>query len=337
MLTHVKPVRVIESEHFIDALERRDLQALRRCAKADLHTHGYLAANRDFVRLRTGTDIEPLTAPLASMDEMHAYVDAHVRPQFQGRAGRLFGFEAAFVQATHDGVTRLELGDDVWAITRGMGDAVELHRSLARIHAATAPDVEWIAQASLSRHVAIDLLQAWLEPFLSCALYDSLDLSGDEFAQPIERFVPLYRKAKSAGLTLKAHVGEWGTADDVWRAVEVLELDEVQHGIAAAGDPHVMRFLADHRIRLNICPTSNRLLGRVQSLATHPMRTLFDAGVVVTVNTDDVLVFGNGVSEEFLALFDAGLLRAAELDLIRLNGLRDFRPTGRAGKDTCAS
>lgn len=313
-----------ESEQFIDALERRDLQAIRGCAKADLHTHGYLAANRDFVRERTGRDIVPLSQSLASMAEMHAFVDAHVRPVFEGRAGRLFGFEAAFVQARRDGVTRLELGDDVWAITRGMGDAVELHRSLARIHAATAPDVEWIAQASLSRHVPIDALRVWLEPFLASALYDTIDLSGDEFSQPIERFIPLYRMAKDAGLRLKAHVGEWGTADDVWRAVELLELDEVQHGIAAVDSPQLMRVLKDQRIRLNTCPTSNRLLGRVQSLAAHPIRTLFDAGVIVTVNTDDVLLFGNGVSDEFLALFDSGLFTAAELDVIRQNGLRDF-------------
>jgi Adenosine deaminase len=103
--------------------------------------------------------------------------------------------------------------------------------------------------------------------------------------------------AKSKGLRLKAHVREWGSADDVWRAVEELELDEVQHGIAAAGSSAVMRMLADNHIRLNVCPTSNVMLGRVDRLETHPIRRLYDAGVKVTVNMDDVLVFGNGVSE----------------------------------------
>jgi adenosine deaminase len=97
----------------------------------------------------------------------------------------------------------------------------------------------------------------------------------------------------------------------------------VQHGIAAADDPVVMRFLADNRIRLNICPTSNLLLGRVVSLAQHPIRRLFDAGVRVTVNSDDVLVFGSSVSQEFLALHRSGLFSAAELDVIRRNGLAD--------------
>jgi adenosine deaminase len=76
-------------------------------------------------------------------------------------------------------------------------------------------------------------------------------------------------------------------------------------------------------IRLNICPTSNLLLGRVARLQDHPIRKLFDAGVKVTVNSDDVLVFGAGVSEEFLALHQAGVFTATELDLIRQWGLQD--------------
>jgi adenosine deaminase len=76
-------------------------------------------------------------------------------------------------------------------------------------------------------------------------------------------------------------------------------------------------FLADHRIRLNICPTSNLLLGRVKRLQDHPIRRLFDAGVRVTVNTDDQIVFGVGVSEELLRLHEVALFTPAELDLTR--------------------
>jgi adenosine deaminase len=84
-----------------------------------------------------------------------------------------------------------------------------------------------------------------------------------------------------------------------------------------------MRFLADHQIRLNVCPTSNVMLGRVESIATHPVRKLFDAGVMVTINTDDVLMFGASVSEEFLNLYEAGLFTVGELEVMRQNGLVD--------------
>jgi len=79
---------------------------------------------------------------------------------------------------------------------------------------------------------------------LKLGVFKTFDLSGDEGAQPIDVFKPIYRTAQAAGLRLKAHVGEWGTADDVWRAVDVLELDEVQHGIAAGASAQVMRALA---------------------------------------------------------------------------------------------
>jgi len=308
---------------FTDALEAGDLAAVRACPKADLHAHSVGSGNRAFIRTRTGKDIAPVSAPLGSMDDMHAWFAANIGDIFNGVEGRRLGLEAAFVQAVSDGVTRIELGDDCWVITQGFASARAVADSQTAVHRSAAPDVEWLRLVGISRHCPIPAIDLWLSPFLELGFYQSIDLSSDELAQPIERFVPIYRKAKAAGLRLKAHVGEWGTADDVRKAVELLELDEVQHGIAAADDPAVMRFLADNSIRLNICPTSNLKLGRVESLTRHPIRTLFDAGVRVTVNTDDVLIFGSSLSEEFLALHRCGLFSAAELDRIRLNGLSD--------------
>lgn len=308
---------------FTDALESGDLAAVRACPKADLHAHTAASGNRAFLRERTGKDIAPITAPLRSMDEMHAWFAANIGDLFKGVEGLALAQEASLVQARHDGVTRIELGADCWVITQGYTSAADVADKWAAVHRATAPDIDWVRQISMSRHCPVRALDLWLTPFLELGFYRTFDLSGDELVQPIEVFVPLYRKAKAAGLRLKAHVGEWGTAADVAHAVDVLELDEVQHGIAAVDDPGVMRMLAERGIRLNICPSSNIGLGRVESMARHPIRKLFDAGVKVTVNTDDVLFFGNGVSEEFLALHRCGLFSAAELDCIRLNGLSD--------------
>ena len=82
-----------------------------------------------------------------------------------------------------------------------------------------------------------------------------------------------------------------------------------------------MRFLADNDIQLNICPTSNIRMSRARDYCSHPIRRLYDHGVRVTVNTDDVAVFDQGVSKEFLNLYRAGNWTAKELDDIRRNGL----------------
>jgi adenosine deaminase len=308
------------SQEFQQALKAEDLEAVRRFPKADLHNHGWAGADPAAVAAILGRSLAPLDHRLISMAEMHAWAhdhfgnpDSSLRPQL---------FEAAFARAARDGLVRYEIGDDVWAITLD-GSADTVTNILKRAHQRGAPGVEWFPQLAMSRHCRIEDIRRWMEPFLALRVYRTLDLSGDEFAQPIENFKPLYRLAKSNGLRLKAHVGEWGDADSVQRAVEELELDEVQHGIAAADSPAVMRFLADQRIRLNICPTSNLMLSRVETLASHPIRKLFDAGVRVTVNTDDMAMFGQSVSHEFLNLYKAGCLNEKELDQIRENGLSD--------------
>ena len=308
---------------FQRALEAGDLAALRACPKADLHNHAVGGGNREFLAACSGRDVPVLQTTLHSMAQMEAWAHANHGFLRATPADRLKCIEASFVQAKIDGVTRLELGDDVWSSTLFDNSAERVIAQLKHLHATAAPDIAWIPQLGISRHCSIRMIQHWMEPYLEYGFFKSFDLSGDELAQPIEAFKPVYRRAKQAGLRLKAHAGEWTDADAVWRAVEELELCEVQHGIAAAASPEVMRFLHGNRIRLNICPTSNVMLGRVESLATHPIRTLFDAGIRVTVNTDDCLIFGSSVSEEFLKLYRCGLFSAAELDQIRLNGLSD--------------
>jgi adenosine deaminase len=86
-----------------------------------------------------------------------------------------------------------------------------------------------------------------------------------------------------------------------------------------------MRMLADNQIRFNVCPTSRVMLGRADRLETHPIRKLYDAGVIVTVNSDDVLVFGSDVSEEILSLYKAEVFNADEFDATRRAGLSDAR------------
>lgn len=97
-------------------------------------------------------------------------------------------------------------------------------------------------------------------------------------------------------MLLKLHVGEFGTAEDVRHAVDLLELDEVHHGIAAADSKSVMKYLRDQETILNICPMSNIMLKRVKDYSSHPIKTLYENGVPVTINTDDLAIFNATVS-----------------------------------------
>ncbi|MBR4670353.1 MAG: adenosine deaminase [Butyrivibrio sp.] len=308
---------------FIDALKQEDLDAIKKCPKADLHNHFVLGGSRKFLLEHLAKDIEPITKPLQSMDEMHTWNSQNIGEYYNSTEGRKMLIKAAFVQAKEDGVTILEIGEDVWGLNEFFhNDIDELVSAFETAHQEISPDIELRLQIGMSRHCDIAYLEDCLSNFWGCKAFYSIDLYGDELAQPIENFKTIYRRAREEGLRLKAHVGEWGTAEDVRRAVECLELDEVQHGIAAAEDPSVIRFLIDNHIRLNITPSSNYLLGRVENLETHPIAELYRSGVDVTINSDDVLIFDSDVSKEYLRLYKSGCLNVEELDDIRKNGLK---------------
>jgi len=308
---------------FIDALIQENLEAIRRCPKSDLHNHFVLGGSRHFLREYSGRDILPIKHPLHSMDEMHAWNSKNIGTIFETPEGRRMLIQATFLQAKDDGVTILEIGEDVWGLGEFFNGSIEeLVDAFETAHQEIAPDIELRLQIGMSRHCDIAYLENCLSHFWGCKAFYSIDLYGDELAQPIENFKAIYRRAKSEGLRLKAHVGEWGKAEDVCRAVECLELDEVQHGISAAEDPSVIRFLRDNHIRLNITPSSNYLLGRVTDLKNHPIAELYRNGIDVTINSDDVLIFDSDVSKEYLRLYQCGCLNADELDDIRKSGLK---------------
>ncbi|MGE5652696.1 MAG: adenosine deaminase [Bacillota bacterium] len=228
--------------------------------------------------------------------------------------------EASFAQAAKDNIRVLALGFGIGEID-SLGGMEPFAKVMNELHQRHAPESEFLPELSLGRESNVDVVASRLDEIFSYNWFKSVDICNDEFAQPISMFKAIYRRAKASGLRLKAHVGEFGSADDVMEAVEVLELDEVHHGVAAAHSVSIMRWLADHRIQLNVCPTSNIMLKLVSSYADHPIRKLYDHGIPVTINTDDLLIFNQSVSQEYLNLFGSGLMAADELNAIRETGL----------------
>lgn len=277
--------------------------------------------NREYLEKKTGRRIRPLAQPVDSIHVMDLWCEQELSA-FDAVQGRLLP-EVCFVQAHRDCVSVLEIKEDVWSLGEYFGGDIErLIDAFFTARKKFAPNTQLRLQAGLSRHCDVKDLQQRLEPFWGRKEFYSLDLYGDEAAQPAEKFAPIYRRAKQEGLRLKTHLGEFGTAEDIRRGVEILELDEVLHGIAAASEERVIQFLRDRHIRHHLTPTSNRMLGRVGRLTQHPITTFLRSGVEVTINSDDVLIFDSNVSKEYLRLYQAGVLTAKELDGIRLAGLR---------------
>lgn len=306
---------------FVRALEAHSLEGVRAAPKSDLHSHAGRGGRQAYIAAWAGVTIARPAAPFDGLGAMQAWFEANVKVHCPGLAGHLKRLEAAFVQARADGIAVLAMSfaeDEV----RAMGGMASFMATIDALHRQYAPDTVFLPELSFGRESNPDDILGWLDEMLSPGWFASVDICNDELAQPIERFARVYEAAGAYGVRKRAHVGEFGTAEDVREAVEALALDEVQHGIAAASSPQVMRWLARHHIQLNVCPTSNLLLGRTADYRTHPIVALVEHGVPVTINTDDLLIFDSSVSEEYIKLYEAGALSAQALDLIRQTGLR---------------
>ena len=303
-------------ETLITALESGDLRAVAAVPKSDLHNH---ASNGGNVH-SAGISIPPRPETFASVAEMEAWAHAHIKDYFP----RMARYAAAFSQAAGDGVTVLAMSF-VSRRLEAFGTVTDFIGVIRELKARFAPDLAFLPELSFSSGTDIAYEAARLDEILSHGFFTSVDISGEEDIAAFKGFTGLFCRAKAAGLRLKAHVGEYGTADDVLTVAELLELDEVHHGIAAAKSPQIMAWLARHSIQLNICPTSNIVLGHVKSYDSHPIRALFDAGVPVTLNSDDMLIFDQSVSQEYMNLYRYGLMTASELEHIRQTGLSQLR------------
>jgi adenosine deaminase/aminodeoxyfutalosine deaminase len=126
----------------------------------------------------------------------------------------------------------------------------------------------------------------------------SFGIGGDEIGGPALAFREAFRYAKDAGLRLTAHAGETAGPESICAALEI-GAERIGHGIRAVDDPDLMRRLREEQIPLEVCITSNVKTGAVASLAAHPVRKLFDAGVPVTLSTDDPGIFETDLAGEF--------------------------------------
>jgi len=148
----------------------------------------------------------------------------------------------------------------------------------------------------------------------ACAKIVAFGIGGDELSLPAREFLPAYEAASRLGLRRLIHAGEIGGPGQIREAVEGLGVERVGHGIAAIHDPALMDLLADRRIALEICPSSNlrtgaleRQLGRPGGFADHPLPRLLRHGIPVVLSTDDPAMFHTDLTREYRAACEMGL------------------------------
>lgn len=216
--------------------------------------------------------------------------------------------------------------------TRGVPLAVVMQGVLSAMEAAEAEDgitsgLILVAQRHRSEEEAMALL-AEAEPWYGRIL--GFGLGGAELGHPPSKFERFFARCRELGFKVTAHAGEEGPAAYVREAVELLHVDRLDHGNACLEDPALVQELARRRIPLTVCPLSNLKLQVVTDMAAHPLKTLMDAGLCVTVNSDDPSYFGGYVNDNYLACQRAlGLTQAELAQLARQSFEAAFMPEAR--------
>lgn len=158
----------------------------------------------------------------------------------------------------------------------------------------------------------------------SLGLISGIDLQGYEVAASIQSFAPLFQLAESKGLHIRTHAGELTGPHDVRGALD-LGIRHLSHGIHAEEEPDLVNRIKALGVYLHCCPTSNVMLNIIESYESHPLKKLFREGCRVTINSDDPLLFGTNISEEYkLAYQKMGftLPELLQFTRIALNGSR---------------
>ena len=129
-----------------------------------------------------------------------------------------------------------------------------------------------------------------------------IGIGGSEHRFPPDVFASVYCRARELGFRTSAHAGEAAGPQSIWGAIRALGVDRIGHATRAIEDPHLVAYLAQEKIPLELCVLSNVRTTVAPNITSHPARIYYDRGIPLSINTDDPKMFGNSLAEEYLAL-----------------------------------
>jgi len=176
----------------------------------------------------------------------------------------------------------------------------EVARATQEAESLTGVRVKWIFDAI--RHFGLDHAREvlrWAARYRSLGVV-GFGLGGDEAGGPARLFPDVFHEARDLGLHGVAHAGEACGPESIRDAVELLGAERIGHGLTAIRDAGVMALLRERRIPVEVCPSSNVSTGLIARFEDHPLPKFLEAGLVVTLNSDDPAMFGTSLQTEFL-------------------------------------
>jgi len=317
------------AEGFVSAADRAAFIAGLPKAELHLHIEGSLEPELMFELAQRNN----VAIPFASVEEVRAaYAFSNLQDfldiYYQGMGvlhteQDFYDLTAAYcVRADADNVRHIEIFFDpqghtsrgvafatvIAGITRALDDARTTYGMTSKLI------------LCFLRHLSEADAEATLDealPYLDRIAGVGLDSS--EVGHPPSKFERVFARAKGLGLKIVAHAGEEGPPAYVHEALDLLKVDRIDHGNRSLEDDALVKRLAGESMTLTVCPLSNLKLCVVRDIADHPLKTMLDAGLHATVNSDDPSYFGGYVNANYLAVADALDLSRADLVTLARN------------------
>lgn len=286
---------------------------LRRLPKAELHLHieGTLEPSLMFELAAKNAVALPYKDVAAveaayQFDNLQGFLDLY----YQGMAVLLtaddfYALAIAYLGRAHDaGVVHVELSFDPQPhLALGVPLAAQfdgLQRAMRAAHE------KWGMSCALIMSFLRDQSAASALEVLAMAApwYDAIAAIGLDSAErgnPPEKFVEVFARAAELGIARTAHAGEEGPAANIRNSLDLLDVCRIDHGVSCIEDAQLVALLAIEQIPLTVCPLSNLSLKVVDELAAHPVQVMLDAGLNVSINSDDPAYFGGGMLANFMA------------------------------------
>lgn len=306
---------------FMEGLKEENLLKLKKVSKGDVHNHCSTGMRFADFNKWAGGNANQAPEKMNGLEALNEYIFNEVNKRVNKEEDVAFLIEATVKEAIEDGIKVLESVIDCHELMH-FTEKNNLFKIILDIKDKYKTYIDFRPEIGMTINTPREDLDKYLIPGIESGVFMSIDAYGEETIDGYNRLKEYYKYAKEKGLKLKVHAGQFLSAENVRTAIELLEVDEVQHGIGAASSEYIMDLIKERNTRLNICPSSNCILGAVKDINKHPARKLYDNGINITVNTDDLLLFNKGVSEEFLYLYKIGLFNEEELNKIRKNAVK---------------
>lgn len=311
---------------------------IRQLPKAELHVHieGTLEPELLFelaARNQIALDYDSVAAlrKAYQFDSLQSFLDLYYAGTKVLCTERdFFDMTWAYLKRAHeDGIVHTEIMFDPQAHTERGVPIQTVFAGLARALRQGQRELGISAVMILCflRHLSEDDAMATLNDALPLRpeyhdLWIGIGLDSSERGHPPEKFARVFARCAELGFRLVAHAGEEGPADYVRSALDVLQVERIDHGVRSEDDPELMQRIIDLQIPLTVCPLSNLRLGVVSDLTDHNVARLLRRGALVTLNSDDPSYFGGYLLDNYLACVEKLGLSRSEICALARNSVK---------------